>query len=77
MKKILLSEPFLNKFDKIDVSKTIDEGWVSTAGKNIKIFENYLKNFTKSKYAIACNSGTSALHIALKVLNIVSKVYKP
>ncbi len=70
MKKILLSEPFLNKFDKIDVSKTIDEGWVSTAGKNIKIFENYLKNFTKSKYAIACNSGTSALHIALKVLNI-------
>ena len=70
MKKILLSEPILSTKDSKNLIKTLKSGWVSTAGKKIILFENMISKFTKAKYCIACNSGTSALHIALKVLNV-------
>ena len=70
MNKIMLSEPFLGKSEIDAVTKSIKDNWVSTAGKNISVFEDKISNYTKSKYCIACNSGTSALHIALKVIGI-------
>lgn len=73
MNKILLSEPYLGKAEISTVTKTIKDNWVSTAGSNISVFENKVSNYTKSKYCIACNSGTSALHIALKVLGVNKK----
>ena len=73
MNKILLSEPYLGKAEISTVTKTIKDNWISTAGSNISKFENKISNYTKSKYCIACNSGTSALHIALKVLGVNKK----
>ena len=69
----MLSEPYLGKADINIVTKSIKENWVSTAGKKISKFENKISNYTKSKYCVACNSGTSALHIALKVLGVNRK----
>ena len=69
-KKIFLYEPTFDKNDVENVKKSVIEGWVSTAGKNIKLFENLICKYTKSKFCVACNSGTSALHIALKILNV-------
>jgi len=69
-KKIFLYEPIFDKNDVENVKKSVVEGWVSTAGKNIKLFENLICKYTKSKFCVACNSGTSALHIALKILNV-------
>lgn len=69
-KKISLSEPIFDKNDVESVKKSVNDGWVSTAGQNIQIFENLICKYTKSKCCIACNSGTSALHIALKILNV-------
>lgn len=70
LKKINLSEPYLDIKDEINVKKSIREGWVSTAGKSIIDFEKLISKYVKSKYCIACNSGTSALHIALKILGV-------
>ena len=70
IKKIYLSEPHLDRNDTNSVKKAIEDGWVSTAGKSIKNFENLITNYTKSKYCVACNSGTSGLHIALKVVGV-------
>ena len=39
-------------------------------GSKIKEFENKLKNFTKSKFAVTCANGTDAIEISLKILNI-------
>lgn len=44
-----------------------------TNGKFIKRFEDKFKNLHKSKYAIACSSGGSALEIIFKSLNIKDK----
>ena len=52
------------------VEKALKDEWVSTAGSFIVDFENNIKNYTKSNYAIACQSGTAGIHLALLALNI-------
>lgn len=69
-KKSGLHEPIFDKSDINEVSKCIRSSFVSTYGKYVIKFENLLKNFTKSKYVIATNTGTAALHIALKVIGV-------
>tara|TARA_B100000575_G_C23107562_1_gene639408 strand:+ start:221 stop:1375 length:1155 start_codon:yes stop_codon:yes gene_type:complete len=44
-----------------------------TQGNNVQLFEKKIKSFVKSKYAIVCNSGTSALHLALLSIEIKKK----
>ena len=39
-----------------------------TQGDCVPKFENAVCKYTNSKYAVACNSATSALHIACKSL---------
>ncbi len=68
---IPLSAPNLNGKEVELLQKCIETGWLSTSGEFVNDFENKIANFSKSKYAIACNSGTAAIHIALKVLGVM------
>ena len=70
MNKYKLSAPVLNKEEVYSVSKTIKAGWVSTAGHDIKEFEKKIANFSNTKFSIATNSGTSAIHLALKAAKV-------
>ena len=67
---IPLSVPNLSKNDLKNLVETFKSTWISTNGKEITNFENLFKKYVGSKYAVACNSGTSALHIALKVAGL-------
>lgn len=69
-KKARLHEPIFLGNEKKYLSDCIDSGFVSTAGKYIKKFERLLSIYTKSKYVVAVNSGTSALQIAILVSGI-------
>ena len=46
-----------------------------TQGPAIKIFEDKVKNYCKSKYAVSFNSATSALHIACMALGVTKGDY--
>lgn len=65
MIKFHLSRPFFDKNEEKIVKKAIKNTWVSTSGPQVKIFEKNLSDFLNVKYAVATNSGTSALHLAL------------
>lgn len=65
-----LNEPVFDSRDIKSVKESVKNGWVSTAGNQIKIFENKLSKYTNSKYVLACINGTSGLHISLKVLGV-------
>ena len=69
-KKIFISEPLLDKKDRLSILKCIDSGFISSVGKNVVNFENEIKKITKSKYCVACINGTSALQISLKLLGV-------
>ena len=68
---ISLHEPTLIGNEKKYVNDCINSTWISTSGKYIKLFEKKIMSYTKSKYAVAVNSGTSALQISLKILKVM------
>lgn len=69
-KMIPLSVPNIKGNEIKYVEKALKDEWVSTAGSFIVDFENNIKNYTKSNYAVACQSGTAGIHLALLSLNI-------
>ena len=70
---ILLHEPTLIGNEKKYLNDCIKTNWISTSGKYIDLFEKEIRNYTGSKYVVAVNSGTSALHISLLLSNVKPK----
>ncbi len=69
-KAITLHEPIFKGNELKYLKKCLDSTWVSTSGYFIDKFENEVKKYTKSKYAIFCVNGTSGLHISLLVAGV-------
>tara|TARA_B100002019_G_scaffold217310_1_gene190009 strand:+ start:17289 stop:18470 length:1182 start_codon:yes stop_codon:yes gene_type:complete len=67
---IPLHRPIFEGNEKNFLSECIDTNFVSSAGKRVDEFEEKIASFTGSKYAVATVNGTSALHIALKLLGV-------
>ena len=65
-----LSVPHINQNDIKSVTKVLKSEWISTSSKSIKKFESDLSSFCKTKYSVALNSGTSAIHLGLKILGV-------
>ncbi len=72
-KNISPHEPIFSGLEKKYLNDCLDSSWVSTSGKYIKKFENAIKKFLDVKHAIACNSGTSSLHISLILAGVKAK----
>ena len=69
-KESFLHEPIFDKKEKMNLDECIESSFVSTVGEYVNKFEKMLEKFTGAKRAIAIVNGTSALHLALKVLGI-------
>ena len=67
---IPLHEPVFIGNEKKYLTECIDSTFVSSVGKFVDEFENKIKEYVNSKYAIAMINGTSALHLALKVVGV-------
>lgn len=64
-KFIPLSIPNFEGNERKYVDDAIDQGWVSTGGAYITKLEQELAKFLQVENVAACQSGTSALHLAL------------
>ncbi len=64
-KFIPLHEPRFLGNEKTYVNECIETTFVSTVGKFVSAFEEKIAKYTGSKFAIATNNGTSALHVSL------------
>jgi len=63
------SRPTIDKNDIRAVSDVLASGHIAQ-GEKVKEFEKAVAEFVGVKYAVACSSGTSALHLALLGLGI-------
>jgi perosamine synthetase len=63
-----IHEPDLIRKSYKAIKSCLDTNWVSTLGKHINIFEKNISSYVKSNYVLCTNSGTSSLHLAVKVL---------
>jgi perosamine synthetase len=62
--------PYLNKKAKKYVAKCVSTNWISSQGEYVQKFEKALARYHRVKFCIATSGGTSALHLAIKSLNI-------
>lgn len=70
---IPLSVPNLKGRELEYVTHAIETEWVSTAGPYIIEFENKLAAYVKASGAVACQNGTSGLHLALLVSGVTNQ----
>ncbi len=73
IKFIPVNVPKIFKEDKINVKKCLDTGWISSEGSYVKEFEREFSKYNNRKFGIAVSSGTAALEIAIKALNLKPK----
>jgi len=69
---IPLHAPQFNGNEKKYLLETIDSTFVSSVGEFVKLFEQKVVEYTGVKHAIATVNGTSALHVALRLVGVES-----
>lgn len=69
-KIIPLSVPNLKGNELKYVTEAIQSEWVSTAGPYISEFEKKISKYVHTPLAVACQSGTSGLHLALMAVGV-------
>ncbi|MBM2619667.1 DegT/DnrJ/EryC1/StrS family aminotransferase [Actinoplanes sp. LDG1-06] len=65
-----VSKPFLAERELEYVSEAVRTGWISSQGPLVPRFEEAFAAFHGSAHGVACSSGTAALTLALRALNI-------
>lgn len=68
MKSIRLFKPSIGSDELVEIKKTFDASWIGY-GQKVKKFEDLWKDKFNTKYAIAVNSCTAALHASLAINN--------
>jgi dTDP-4-amino-4,6-dideoxygalactose transaminase len=69
MKYISYGKQFIDNKDKKSVLNSLTNDLITT-GPYVKKFENKLKKYLKCKFSYACNSGTSAIHLAMLSISL-------
>lgn len=72
MKTYNLHSPLIDKQTFRNVNNCLKSVWLSPSGNYVRNFENKINQFTNSS-CVACNSGTSALHICLILSGVESQ----
>ncbi|WP_372738507.1 aminotransferase class I/II-fold pyridoxal phosphate-dependent enzyme [Neptunomonas sp.] len=68
--RIQLSIPHMGEQELIYVKEAFDTNWIAPLGPNVDAFESELAEYVGSKHAAAVSSGTAAIHLALRLLNV-------
>ncbi len=70
-KRIWLSAPHMSGDEQKFIEQAFQENYITTLGSNVTKFEQGLEDyFTPNRYVTTLNSGTSAIHLALKLIGV-------
>ena len=69
-KRIFLSSPTMHGEEQIYIKEAFDTNWVAPLGANVDNFEKEMAMYVGSGYAAALVSGTSAIHLAVKLAGV-------
>lgn len=70
--RIFLSSPHMGGNEMKYIQKAFDDNFIVPLGPNVNEFENQMIKYLgiDDTYAVATSSGTAAIHIALRLLNV-------
>lgn len=66
---LIFGNPEIKSAEIREMIDTLKSGWIGTGPKTEK-FQDLFRKYKGSKYAIALNSGTAALHLSIEALNL-------
>ena len=69
-RRIALIEPCLGGNEAAYLNECVETNYVSSVGPFVPRFEQLFAQRTSRRYAVACASGTAALHVAMKVMGV-------
>lgn len=69
-RKIPVCAPLVGEREVEVVTRAIRSSWISSMGPQVQEFESKFAAFCETKFGVATNSGTTALHLALEGLKI-------
>lgn len=71
-KRIYLASPHMSDegYELDFIKDAFEKNWIAPAGENIINFEEDVKSYTKSPYAVALNSGAASLQTALRLAGV-------
>ena len=75
MDRIFLSPPHMSGEELKLVEKVFESNYIAPLGEYVNKFEEKIRDLTKTENALALNSGTSAIHLALRVLGVEKDDY--
>lgn len=70
MTRVPLAIPNIGAREAELMNEAISSGFVSSVGRFVSEFETRFAEYVGAKYAVACASGTAALHIAMRLADI-------
>lgn len=70
MPRLYLSPPDISSHDHASVDGVLTSNWVAPIGPHLNEFEAAVAQRSGRAHAVALNSGTAALHLALQILGI-------
>ncbi len=68
--KIHLSAPHLGEYERTFVEEAFSTNWVAPLGPNVDAFEKELAQYSGAAGAVVLSSGTAAIHLALRLLDV-------
>ena len=69
-RRIPVAAPLLDGRETEYVMECLQTGWISSLGRFIGDFERAFADYCGVRHAVACNNGTTALHLALVALGV-------
>ena len=69
-KRIYLSPPHAGQQEKEALLRAFESGWIAPVGPELDSFEAELAAYFQVPYAVALSSGTAAMHLAMRLLDV-------
>lgn len=69
-KRIFLSSPHMTENEQKYIKLAFEKNWIAPLGPNVDEFEKDVAQYVGVKGALAVSSGTAAIHLALRLLDI-------
>src|SRR5690625_721276 len=69
-KRIFLSPPHMSGNEQKYIQEAFDLNWIAPLGNNVNAFERGLEEYNNVKSASIVSSGTAAIHLALRLLEV-------
>lgn len=71
-KHIYLASPHMSEegYEQKYIKEAFDTNWIAPLGKNVTEFEQEMKDYLGAEATVALSSGTSAIHLALKLVGV-------